>query len=136
MKTLALEIITPESIAVQSEITSITLPGTVGSFQVLHNHAPIISTLEIGAITIVDSAGAKRVYACSGGVAEVLDNRVLVLANALEDADTIDEERAENALKRAKERLKNKEKDVDTDRAEMALKRAINRTKLRKTLEK
>ncbi|MCZ7603848.1 MAG: F0F1 ATP synthase subunit epsilon [Melioribacteraceae bacterium] len=132
MKELNLEVITPSKKAYSGKIQSITLPGTLGSFQVLFNHAPILSSLEIGEIKIVDSSSNVSHYAVGGGTVEVLDNNVLVLAESFEDPADIDDKRAEAARERAKERLKSHSHEVDDLRAEVALKRAINRLNVKK----
>lgn len=130
MKELNLEVITPAKKAYEGTVQSVTVPGTLGSFQILFNHAPILSALDIGEMKVVDSANNKTYYAISGGTVEVLDNKVLVLAESFEKTDEIDKERAQNAKERAQKRLKSREEGVDEARAEAALKRAMNRLKL------
>lgn len=133
MKQLNLEIITPSKVGFKGEIYSVTVPGTKGNFQVLYNHAPIISSLEIGKIILEEQEGSKVEYATSGGTIEVSNNKIIILAESFERADEIDEKRAEEARKRAEERLKkSKETEIDRIRAELALKRAINRLKISK----
>lgn len=132
MKELNLEVTTPSKKAYSGKVKSITLPGTLGSFQVLYNHAPILSSLEIGVIKIVDSDGKEKLFATGGGTVEVLNNSVLVLAESFESPENIDVERAERAKKRAEERLKKRDKDIDFVRAEIALKRALNRLSVKK----
>lgn len=130
MSDLFLDIVTPAKIIFSGEITSITVPGTDGSFQVLKNHAPIISTFEIGVLKI-ETVSGKKYYATGGGTIEVLNNRIQVLADSLEAIDEIDFTRAESALKRAKERLsKISHEKIDVARAEAAMARALNRIKL------
>lgn len=130
MSDLFLDIVTPSKIIFSGEITSITVPGTNGSFQVLKNHAPIISTFEIGVLKIETGSG-KKYYATGGGTIEVLNNRIQVLADSLESIEQIDITRAESALKRAKERLNNiSQEKIDVARAEAAMARALNRIKL------
>jgi F-type H+-transporting ATPase subunit epsilon len=75
-----LEIITPEKKLYSGEITLIKVPGTKGSFEILKNHAPIISTLENGIIKIEDSRGLSEYFEITGGVIEVKSNNVIVLA--------------------------------------------------------
>jgi len=130
MKELQLEIITPSNIGYQGNIVSVTVPGTKGNFQVLFNHAPIISSLEIGELKIEEQGGNKLLYATSGGTIEVSNNKIIILAESLDRADQIDIKRAEEAKKRAEERLQNRSSsEIDDIRAEFALKRAINRLK-------
>lgn len=128
MKKLNVEIITPSKVGYKGDVDSITVPGTNGNFQILYNHAPIISSLEIGEI-IVDEQGREKLYfTISGGTIEVVNNKIIILAESFEKTKDIDIKRAEEAKKRAEERLKKKrEENIDNLRAEFALKRAINR---------
>ncbi|MDZ7765574.1 MAG: ATP synthase F1 subunit epsilon [Melioribacteraceae bacterium] len=121
MKEINLEVTTPSKKAYSGKVKSVTLPGTLGSFQVLYNHAPILSSLEIGVIKVVDLDDKESFFAVGGGTAEVMNNNVLVLAESFESPEHIDAERAEQAKKRAEERLKKHDKDVDFARAEVAL---------------
>jgi F-type H+-transporting ATPase subunit epsilon len=132
MNELKVEIVTPAKTAFQGSVKSITIPGTKGNFQVLFNHAPIMSSFEVGFIKIEDSSEKTTVYATSGGTVEVVNNKVIVLAETFESKDSIDVKRAEEARDRAKQRLKKEsgESDIDLSRVEFALKRAINRLKL------
>ena len=131
MAVLNLEIITPSKSVFSGEINSITVPGTLGSFQVLKNHAPIISSLEIGSIKVVDSQGKTILYATGGGTIEVNDNKVLVLADSIELIESIDVDRAKQSKERAEQRIANKSVEkIDVARAEASLARALNRIKL------
>lgn len=133
MKKLTVEVITPSKSAYKGDAVSITIPGTMGNFQVLYNHAPLMSSFEIGKVKIAESDGTTKLYATSGGTVEVLNNKVLVLAETFEAPEEIDIERAKKAEERARARISDKSnKDIDLDRAEIALKRAINRLKLSK----
>ena len=127
MAELNLEIVTPDKPIFNEIIESVTVPGTMGSFQILKNHAPLISTFDVGVVNV--KSGSKLSYfSTSGGTVEVNNNKVLVLADSIEPIDQIDLDRAEKAKERAEERLKRKhEKDMDEERAVIALKRAINR---------
>ncbi len=130
MRTINLEIITPSKKAFSDEVKSITVPGTKGSFQVLYNHAPLISTFEVGEIKI--SLPDEKVihFATGGGTVEVNKNKVLVLADSVELVGDIDLDRAKHAEQRAAERLQNRNSGMDITRAELALARAVNRLKL------
>ena len=77
-----LEILTPDKKVFEGEVRSVTVPGTMGSFEILNNHAPIISTLDDGKL-IVRTGGQEDVYLVKGGVVEVLDNKVVVLAEGI-----------------------------------------------------
>lgn len=131
MACLNLEIITPSKIVFSGEINSITVPGTSGSFQVLVNHAPLISTFEIGEIKIEDVQAKKLSYSTAGGTIEVDNNKILVLADSLELVENIDIQRALNSKERAENRLANKSvENIDVARAEGSLARALNRIQL------
>jgi len=132
MNEINVEIVTPSKTAYEGKIRSITIPGSLGSFQVLYNHAPLMSSFEPGKIKIVDIGGEDLEYATGGGTVEVQNNNVIVLAESFESPDEIDIDRAKKAFDRAKKRLAREtdEKDIDMIRAEAALKRAINRLKI------
>tara|TARA_B100000768_G_scaffold140508_1_gene132005 strand:+ start:460 stop:702 length:243 start_codon:yes stop_codon:yes gene_type:complete len=78
-----LEIVTPDSKVFEGEITSIALPGIDGSFQILNNHAPIVSALGKGKMTVIDSTNEIQEYTISGGVVEMNNNKVIVLAESI-----------------------------------------------------
>jgi len=79
---MVVEIYTPDQLVFQGEATSVTVPGTLGSFEVLKDHAPIISTLEDGKVTVRTSQETQT-FAIKGGVVEVKENKVVVLAEGL-----------------------------------------------------
>jgi len=78
-----LEIVTPDSKVYEGEITSIALPGIDGSFQILNNHAPIVSALGTGKMKVVDTENQIQEYTISGGVVEMNNNKVIVLAESI-----------------------------------------------------
>jgi F-type H+-transporting ATPase subunit epsilon len=132
-----LSLLTPERSFLEAEVTSIVAPGSEGYLGVLANHAPLITALAPGKLTIkmAEGPGADRgagevVYAISGGFLEVSDNKATILADALEPPEAIDVARARRARERAEERLKDMSGKVDTARAEAALSRAINRIRI------
>ena len=127
---LYLEIITPAKSIYKGNIQSVTIPGVKGRFQVLKNHAPLISVFEIGLIKIKVDDKTTKYFATCGGTVEVLKNNVLVLADALEAIEEIDIERAQRAKERAMGRLTQKTEDTDIERARVALARAVNRLNL------
>ncbi len=128
MAELKLEIITPAKPFYKGVIKSVTVPGTAGSFQVLVNHAPLLSTLDIGVVKVEFQDGKKTYYSVGGGSIEVDKNNVLILVDSLESPEDIDVERAKNAADRAKKRLADRsDKMLDVQRAENALRRALNR---------
>ena len=74
-----LEIISPEKKVFAGEVTSVKVPGKEGVFEVLNNHAPIISALANGQVRVKDTAGKKMIFDINGGVVEVLKNKIVVL---------------------------------------------------------
>ncbi|MFA3783076.1 ATP synthase F1 subunit epsilon [Melioribacteraceae bacterium 4301-Me] len=129
-KEISLEIVTPSKVAYKGKVKSVTVPGTLGNFQVLFNHAPLLSSFEVGKIAIEEIDGNKVEFATSGGTVEVRSNVILILADSLERKEEIDVERAVKSLKRAKQRIANRNKEnIDFVRAEASLKRAVNRLK-------
>jgi len=130
MKEINVEIITPSKSAYKGNVRTIWVPGQLGNFQVLFNHAALLSNLNVGRIKIEDTNGQIIEYSTGGGTVEVKDNKVLVLADSVESKEEIDIERAKQSLVRAKERLaKRGIDDLDNLRAELSLQRAINRIK-------
>lgn len=81
-----LEIITPIKKLYSDEVTLVKLPGTKGSFEILNNHAPIVSSLESGSIKIIDNKKKTLFYKITGGVVECQHNKIIVLANTGEAA--------------------------------------------------
>jgi F-type H+-transporting ATPase subunit epsilon len=80
---MKVEIITPDKKIFEGEIKSIRVPGKKGSFQVLKDHAPIVSTLENGSVRMIDQEDNEIVYEISGGVIEVKANKIILLADSL-----------------------------------------------------
>ena len=78
---MILEIITPEKELFNGEVTSVKFPGTTGGFEVLNNHAPIISTLEKGEIRVITSDNTTENFTINGGVIEMQQNKIIVLAD-------------------------------------------------------
>jgi F-type H+-transporting ATPase subunit epsilon len=74
-----LEILTPEATLFKGEVTSVKFPGTAGQFEVLDNHAPLVSTLEKGKIRVRKSGGEDQYFDIEEGFVEVLKNRVVVM---------------------------------------------------------
>ncbi len=80
---MKIEIITPDKRVYSGEIRSVRVPGRKGSFQVLKDHAPIISTLDRGPVIISDDQGNEVRYEITGGVIEVKRNRIILLADTV-----------------------------------------------------
>ena len=77
-----LEIITPDKKVFEGDVNLVQLPGSKGSFTLLKNHAPIISTLDKGTIRVVDTLGKEHFFKISGGVVENLENKIIVLVES------------------------------------------------------
>jgi len=77
---MLLEIIAPDNKLFSGEVDLIQVPGSGGSFEILKNHAPIISTLDEGRIKIIDTKGSTSFFEISGGVIEAKNNKIIVLA--------------------------------------------------------
>jgi F-type H+-transporting ATPase subunit epsilon len=80
---MKIEIITPEKKVFEGDIKSVRVPGKKGSFQVLKDHAPIISTLEKGPVIMVDQDGKEIVFEINSGVIEVKTNKIILLADSM-----------------------------------------------------
>lgn len=111
MKTFQLKIITPERILFDEMVNKVSLPTVDGEITVLSNHIPIISLLKAGEITIVKDEKVIPLV-ISGGFTEVTAKRLLVMADTAEHIEELDEERALEAQKRAKEQLNEKQLDA------------------------
>ncbi len=103
--TIQVEIVTPSRQLYSGAVEMITLPGVEGDMGILAGHAPLLTTLNIGEITLHSDDGEPDYIAVSGGVVEVRPDKVIVLARSAERADEIDIARAEEALQRAEEAL-------------------------------
>lgn len=126
-----LEIVTPEKIVVSEYAQIVMAPGALGEFGVLIGHTPFMTTLKLGTIRYVDATGKERFVFISGGFAEVLPDKVTVLAESAERRAHIDTERAKSALQRAQERLaKEDDQTIDRERARSAMERALHRLKI------
>jgi len=129
-KPFKLEIMSPRRVVYSGEATSVSLPGAMGGFQVLHSHAPLLSSLRVGTMKLRTVEGTEVFFATSGGFVEVRDNVVTVVVESAERSDEIDVERAKRSADRAHERLKNRAADIDVPRAEVSLARAMNRLRV------
>ena len=123
MAPLQVEIVTAEGQIFSGETDSVTAPGSDGQLTILPSHAPIITGLNEGDLKYMDSSGEHHV-ALLGGFMEVNANRVTILANSAEDAGAIDVARAEEAVKRAEQRLAERAEELDVERALGSLRRA------------
>ncbi|MEO5936114.1 MAG: F0F1 ATP synthase subunit epsilon [Terriglobales bacterium] len=103
---LQVEIVTPEHLVVDDEASELTMPGKNGYLGILPGHAPLITELSVGEISYRNAAGQMRFLAVAWGFAEVLPNKVTILAETAEKAEDIDVARAERARVEADAALK------------------------------
>ena len=130
MPTMKLEIVTAERLVYEDQVNSGVAPGIEGQLGILPHHAALLTTLQPGELTIRKD-GEEDVYmAISGGFLEVMNNRVVVLADTAERVDEIDEGRAEEAMRRAQEQLDIRTEDVNLERALTAIMRSQTRLKV------
>ena len=123
MATMLFEMVTAERLLFSDQVESIVAPGVAGELGILPHHAPLLSILKSGELRVTKD-GQEQFIAITGGFLEVLDNKVTVLADAAERADEIELERAEEAVRRAEERIATRESDLDLERAIGSLQRA------------
>lgn len=129
-KVQRLEVVTPEQKVYSGEIRYVIVPGVEGEMGFLPEHAPLVSTLDIGLIRVSKEGEKPLNIAVAGGFVEVRGNRVTILSRAAERSDQINRARAAAARDRAQARLTARTPDTDLARAELALKRALNRLKV------
>ncbi|HGY56858.1 MAG TPA: F0F1 ATP synthase subunit epsilon [Caldithrix abyssi] len=131
---LEIEIVTPFGKTYEKTIVSCTVPGALGQFQVLKDHADMLSAVDIGQVRLQEGDTTEKVLATGGGFCEVKNNKVRLIVESAEFAEAIDVERAKKAKERAEKRLASEEDDVDIVRAKSALLRALNRLKTAQAL--
>ena len=123
---LRLEFVTPERAIVHDDVDEVEIPGEEGYFGVLPGHAPLLAALGPGELWY--RKGGEKTYAfVAGGFAEVLPDRVTILAPIAERAEDIDIQRAEAAKHRAEERISHPAAEMDYERARLALIKAVAR---------
>jgi F-type H+-transporting ATPase subunit epsilon len=121
-----LQIVTPDRTLVHDQVDEVQIPGSKGYFGVLPGHAPLLALLSVGELWY--RRGLEKVFvSIAFGFAEVLPDRVTVLARLAERPEDIDPARAEAARRRAEERLSQPASDIDYERARVALMKAIVR---------
>lgn len=134
---LQLIVVTPERQLLREKAAEVQLPGQSGYLGVLPGHAPLITELGIGEFSYHDASGKESSHiAIIRGFAEVLPDRVTVLAETAEFDREIDLDRARQALERARKRIAASSTDLDWDRATAALQRAVVRVRVGEYAEK
>jgi F-type H+-transporting ATPase subunit epsilon len=125
---IELVIVTPEKQLLRQSVKEVQMPGAEGYLGILPGHAPLITELGIGELSYHDASGKESAHlAIISGFAEVLPDRVTVLAETAEFAAEIDVARAEAAKARAEQRLSSGDTNIDWDRVTVALQRALIR---------
>jgi F-type H+-transporting ATPase subunit epsilon len=124
--TFQLEIVTPTKLLVKDAAEEAQIPGLSGYLGILPGHAPLITELAVGVITY-KASGATHTLSVAWGFAEVLPDRVTILAEAAERPQEIDVARAQKAKDKAEQLLKSNDPQTDYARAEDALHRAETR---------
>lgn len=129
-KTIKLKVITPAKVTFEGEAESFIVKtrGETGEFAVLYDHTPMTAAIGIGTLVIRLPGGTEKETSLFGGYVTVQYNNAVIVAEAAEWPDEIDEERAQKAKERAEQHLS--ESDADFNRAQQALMRAIVRLKL------
>lgn len=127
---LFLEVVTPQKAIVSEEVEIVVAPGSEGEFGALKGHTTFLTSLNLGTLRYKEANGKERLLFINGGFAEVLPNKVTILAESAERRQDIDVARAQEAKNRAEQRLSTKASDLDLVRAEAALRRAIDRIKI------
>ncbi len=128
---LFLEVVTPQKSVVSEEVEIVVAPGSEGEFGALKGHTTFLTSLKLGTLRYKGADGKEKFVFINGGFAEVLPQKVTILAESAERRKDIDVERAMKAKERAEKRLAAKTPDTDLIRAEAALRRALYRLKLK-----
>ena len=128
MATIRLEIVTPEKMVFSEDVDAIQAWGVEGQLGILPHHAPLMTMLQPGDL-VIRRGGQEELLTISGGFLEVRPDKVVILADACERAEEIDEARAEEAKRRAQEALKTAATEVDTAAAVASLRRSLARLK-------
>ena len=129
MAILRLEIITAERQVFADDVNVVVAPGIEGELGILPHHAPLMTILKPGEL-LIRKDGEETYMSVSGGFLEIRPDKIIVLADACERAEEIDIERAEDAKRRAEERLKTHPPDVDMAQVQAALLRSLVRLKV------
>ena len=135
MSTIKLDIVTAEGVVYSDEVEVVVAPGIEGQLGILPHHAPLMTMLQPGELQ-VKKGGEEFSLVISGGFLEVRPDRVIILADAAERVEEIDIARAEEAMRRAEELLRQPAPGIDTARAQASLSRALVRLQVVKRRRK
>lgn len=125
-----LSIVTPEKIFYENEVASLIAPGIEGYLGVLTNHAPLITAITPGKVTVKDGSEEEIILSVSEGFLEVSANTATLLVDAAEFASDIDTERAREAMERARKRMVDEAGNIDIPRLRRAIERAKSRIRI------
>lgn len=131
MSTLIVSVVTPDGEVLENEYDMLSCKAESGELGIMPGHIPLVAPLSIDALRL-KSGETNDYVAVHGGFVEVRPDKVTILAQSAEKADSIDVDRAEKSKERAAQRLESKEDNVDIIRAKNALTRAINRIEVAK----
>lgn len=140
---LRLELVAPAGLVFEGDVEMVVLPAVTGEVGILPRHAPLVAQLSIGRLRALKPGGDWLTFAVAEGFAKVQFDKVIVLADAAEEASQIDVERVRRSIERATRRLEMHRtgtvpegEDVDPYREQLALRRARNRLKVAGVPEK
>jgi F-type H+-transporting ATPase subunit epsilon len=138
-----LELVAPAGRVFEGEVQMVVLPAVTGEVGILPRHAPLVAQLSIGRLRALTADGDWLTFAIAEGFAKIQFNKVIVLADAAEEASQIDVARVQKSAERATQRLEMHRlgtvpegEDVDPYREQLALRRARNRLKVAERSEK
>ena len=123
---LTLEIVTPDRLLIREQVDEVEIPGAEGYFGVLPGHTPLLATLQVGELWY-RKGQEKTFLVVAFGFAEVLPDRVTILAQVAEKAEEVDVVRARTAKERAEDRLTRPQMEMDYERARIALLKSLIR---------
>ena len=123
MSSFKLEIVTAEKLVYTGYVDILVVPGVDGELSILPGHAPLLTLLKSGEMRVVED-GQESYIAVSGGFLEVLNDKAGILADTAERAEEIDIDRAEAALKQARNRIESKASDMDLEKTLVSLRRS------------
>ncbi|WP_416175783.1 F0F1 ATP synthase subunit epsilon [Clostridium sp.] len=131
LEVLKLTILTPERNFYSGEVVEVLTESVEGSIAILPNHMPLVTILRPTDTVITQKDGKKLMAFTSTGILQVKNNELKILCDDCEWPEEVDKKRAEEAKKRAEERLKNPDGGIDVKRAQLALARALARINLK-----